>query len=269
VLAGREVTEVVVEATMSSKVEKSFVRRISVGAWIAWARRVDVTLLRRMRVTTRLVAGFLLLALCVVAIWIAAVWSADSTRSTARALARSEAKLDAVQQLKFRVTDVSGWQAGYAFNIVRKAPDAAADTAPERAPFLASMKSFVNELDELAALPLTTAEQADVSTIRTGFQKFQNMDDEVIAAYRAGTRAATDRLPVHHRLGPERAGRHHRRVEPLHQPVDDQLGGHRGEHRDHLLRCADHEGVIDIQHATQELSQLSNELRVLVGQFRV
>jgi methyl-accepting chemotaxis protein len=146
-----------------------------------------------MRVTTRLVAGFLLLALCVVAIWIAAVWSADSTRSTARALARSEAKLDAVQQLKFRVTDVSGWQAGYAFNIVRKAPNASADTAPERAAFLASMKSFVTELDALAALPLTTTEQTDVSTIRTGFQKFQNMDDEVIAAYRAGTPAAIAR----------------------------------------------------------------------------
>ena len=29
------------------------------------------------------------------------------------------------------------------------------------------------------------------------------------------------------------------------------------------------DGVIDIRHATQELSQLSNGLRTLVGQFRV
>jgi methyl-accepting chemotaxis protein len=145
--------------------------------------------LRRMRVTTRLVAGFLLLALCVVTIWIAAVWSADSTRDTAQALAASQAQLDAAQQLKFRVTDVSGWQAGYAFNIVRGAPDATADTAPERAAFLASMDSFVEELDRMAALPLTPGEQADVAKIRTVFRKFQDMDDEVIAAYRAGTRA--------------------------------------------------------------------------------
>ncbi|MEU4241263.1 methyl-accepting chemotaxis protein [Actinoplanes sp. NPDC026619] len=147
--------------------------------------------LRRMRVTTRLVAGFLLLALCVVAIWVAAVWSADSTRSTAQALAGSEARLDAAQQLKYRVTDVSGWQAGYAFNIVRGARNATADTAPERRAFLASMDSFVTELNEMAALPLTAAEQDDVTTIRTAFGKFQDMDATVIAAYRAGTAAQT------------------------------------------------------------------------------
>ncbi|GIF25917.1 hypothetical protein Ate02nite_86470 [Paractinoplanes tereljensis] len=146
-----------------------------------------------MRVTTRLVAGFLLLALCVVAIWMAAVWSADSTRTTAQALAASQAELDAAQQLKYRVTDVSGWQAGYAFNIVRGAAGASADTAPERAAFLASMDSFVKELNAMAAMSLSAAEQADVATIRTAFQKFADMDAEVIAAYRAGTAAQTDK----------------------------------------------------------------------------
>jgi methyl-accepting chemotaxis protein len=146
-------------------------------------------MLRRMRVTTRLLAGFLLLAFCVVAIWMAAVWSADSTRNMAEALARSQAQLDAAQQLKFRVTDVSGWQAGYAFNILRRAANATADTAPERAAFLASMDSFVKELDAMAALPLNPSERADVETIRAGFQRFEGLDDEVIAAYRAGTPA--------------------------------------------------------------------------------
>ncbi|MEV6304257.1 methyl-accepting chemotaxis protein [Actinoplanes sp. NPDC051861] len=150
-------------------------------------------LLRQLRVTTRLVAGFLLLALCVVAIWMAAVWSADSTRDTAQALARSQAQLDAAQQLKYRVTDVSGWQAGYAFNIVRGAPGATEDTAPERAAFLAATASFVTELDAMAALALTGPEKADVATIRTAFQQFQEMDDEVIAAYRAGARAQADK----------------------------------------------------------------------------
>ncbi|WP_328475225.1 methyl-accepting chemotaxis protein [Actinoplanes sp. NBC_00393] len=150
-------------------------------------------LLRQMRVTTRLVGGFLLMALCVVAIWIAAEWSADSTRDTAQALARSQAQLDAAQQLKYRVTDVSGWQAGYAFNIVRGAPNATADSAPERAAFLAAEDSFVVELDEMAALPLTAAEKADVATIRTAFQQFKDLDDEVIAAYRAGTPAQVDK----------------------------------------------------------------------------
>src|SRR4051812_33486805 len=150
-------------------------------------------MLRRIRVTTRLVAGSLLLTLCVVVMWLAAVWSANTTRATAETLARTQAQLDAAQQLKYRVTDISGWQAGYAFNIVRGAAGATADTAPERAAFLKSMDLFVTELDKLAALPLTAAEQTDVATIRKGFQDFQDLDAQVIAAYRAGTRAQTDK----------------------------------------------------------------------------
>ncbi|MFF5297650.1 methyl-accepting chemotaxis protein [Paractinoplanes globisporus] len=146
-----------------------------------------------MRVTTRLVAGFLILALCVVAMWIAAIWSANSTRATAQALARAQAQLEAAHQLKFRVTDVSGWQAGYAFEILRGANNATADTAPERAAFLESMDSFTHEIDTLAALPLTDADQADVTTIRDAFAKFQDMDKQVIAAYRAGTKSQVDK----------------------------------------------------------------------------
>ena len=148
-----------------------------------------MNVLRRMRVTTRLVTGCLILALCVVAIWAAAVWSANSTRTTAEALARAQAQLEAAHQLKFRVTDVSGWQAGYAFEILRGEQNATADTASERAAFLKSMDSFVHELDTMAVLQLTPEDLADVATIRNAFTKFQDMDDEVIAAYRAGTPA--------------------------------------------------------------------------------
>ncbi|MDY7090952.1 MAG: methyl-accepting chemotaxis protein [Actinomycetota bacterium] len=134
----------------------------------------------------------LLLALSVGALWTAAEWSANSARDTAAALALSQARVDAAQQLKFRVTDVSGWQAGYAFNIVRGAPGATADSAPERSAFLAAMDSFLKELDDMAALPLTPGEEADVATIRSGFQRFQELDDRVIAGYRAGTPARVD-----------------------------------------------------------------------------
>jgi methyl-accepting chemotaxis protein len=145
-----------------------------------------------MRVTTRLVTGSLILALCVVVMWIAAVWSANTTKATAEAFEQSHAKYDAAQMLKYLVTDVSGWQAGYAFNIVRGAANATSDSAPERAAFLRSMDNFVRELDHMASLPLTAAEQRDVTTIRTAFQKFQDMDAEVIAAYRAGTPTQVD-----------------------------------------------------------------------------
>jgi methyl-accepting chemotaxis protein len=150
-----------------------------------------VNVLRRVGVTTRLVAGFLIVSLCVVAIWAAALSSANSTRATADALARSQAQLNAAQQLKFRVTDISGWQAGYAFDIVRGAADATADSAPSRSAFLAAMDSFAGELDAMAALPLPAAETADVATIRETFAEFAEMDQRVIAAYRAGTHART------------------------------------------------------------------------------
>jgi methyl-accepting chemotaxis protein len=151
-----------------------------------------VNVLRRVRVTTRLVIGFLLLSLCVVAVGAAALWSAHGTSDTAAELVRTQAQLDAAQQLKFRVTDVSGWQAGYAFDIVRGARDATSDTATTRAAFLAAMDAFWRELDTLAALPLSEAETADVATIRAGLTQFADLDDRVIAAYRAGTPARTE-----------------------------------------------------------------------------
>ncbi|WP_426510328.1 hypothetical protein ACPPVO_06390 [Dactylosporangium sp. McL0621] len=81
--------------------------------------------LRRTRVVTRLVVGFLVVSLCVVAIWLSAISAAGGTRDTAERLAASQAQLDAAQQLKFRITDISGWQVGYAFDIVRGLPGAA------------------------------------------------------------------------------------------------------------------------------------------------
>ncbi|MEV4344776.1 methyl-accepting chemotaxis protein [Actinoplanes sp. NPDC049596] len=151
-----------------------------------------MSVLRRVRVTTRLVIGFLLLSLCVVAVGAAALWSAHGTRVTATELTRTQAQLDAAQQLKFRVTDVSGWQAGYAFDIVRGAKDATDDDATTRSAYLSAMKSFHQELDTMAALAQTPAEQADVAKIRNGLAQFEDMDDRIIAAYRAGTPARTE-----------------------------------------------------------------------------
>ena len=143
--------------------------------------------LRKVGVATRLVVGFLIVSMCVVAIWAAALWSANTTRVVAAKLAGSQVQLDAAQQLRFRVTDISGWQAGYAFDIIRGAADATADTAPSRAAFLTAMASFDRELDVMAAVPLTASEQSDLAAIRAAYAKFADMDRRVVAAYRAGT----------------------------------------------------------------------------------
>ncbi|WP_432986166.1 methyl-accepting chemotaxis protein [Dactylosporangium sp. CA-233914] len=147
--------------------------------------------LRRTRVVTRLVVGFLVVSLCVVAIWLAAISSAGGTRDTAEHLSASQAQLDAAEQLKFRITDISGWQVGYAFDVVRGEPGSTDDTAETRAAYLQSMRDFSAELDTMAKLPLTADEQSVVQSIRTAYADFVALDDRVIAAYRAGTAAQT------------------------------------------------------------------------------
>ncbi|GAA2394912.1 methyl-accepting chemotaxis protein [Dactylosporangium salmoneum] len=150
--------------------------------------------LRRTRVTTRLVIGFLVLSLCVVAMWLAAISSSHGTRDTAAHLSDTQAQLDAAEQLKFRITDVSGWQAGYALDITRGLAGAAEDSAETRQAFLQSMKDFAGELDTMAALPLEPGERAAVQAIRTAFADFEALDDRIIAAFRAGTTEAANDL---------------------------------------------------------------------------
>ena len=146
-----------------------------------------MSILRSTGVIPRLVVGFSVIALCVVAIWLAAATASRATRQTAEQLAAARAQLDAAEQLKFRITDISGWQVGYAFDIVRGAPGAADDTAETRAAFLGSMRDFAAELEAMARLPLPAADRASVQAIRTAFDDFTALDDQVVAAYRAGT----------------------------------------------------------------------------------
>ncbi|MDG6108063.1 methyl-accepting chemotaxis protein [Dactylosporangium aurantiacum] len=143
--------------------------------------------LRSTGVIPRLVVGFTIIALCVVAIWLAAATASRGTRQTAERLAAARAQLDAAEQLKFRITDISGWQVGYAFDIVRGAPGAADDSGETRAAFLGSMRDFAAELETMARLPLPAADREDVQAIRTAFDEFARLDDRVVAAYRAGT----------------------------------------------------------------------------------
>ncbi|MGI5239481.1 methyl-accepting chemotaxis protein [Dactylosporangium sp. CA-139066] len=147
--------------------------------------------LRRSRVTTRLIVGFSIVSLCIVGIWLSAISAAHGTRDTVADLSAAQAQLDGAEQLKYRITDISGWQAGYALDIVRGVPGAAQDTAETRAAFLKSMQDFAAELDDIAKLPLPAADQASVQAIRAAFADFKAMDGRAIAAYRAGTPAQT------------------------------------------------------------------------------
>src|SRR2546423_252017 len=146
--------------------------------------------LRRVRVVTRMVTGFVIIALCVVAIWLIALSSAGQTRRSADNLAGALARVDAAKQVKFRSADFNGWQTAYAFDIIRGAQGAAEDSASSRAAFLASMASFSKELDALSALDLNADERGALDAVRTAFGKFSDTDKDVIGKYREGSPAA-------------------------------------------------------------------------------
>src|SRR5256885_17174855 len=103
---------------------------------------VGMSALRRVRVVTRMVTGFALIALCVVAVWLVALSSAGGTRRAADSLSAALARVDAAKQVKFRSADFNGWQTAYALAIIRGAPGATADAAPSPAAFLAPRAAF-------------------------------------------------------------------------------------------------------------------------------
>ena len=147
--------------------------------------------IRRVRVSARLTAGFLVTSLCVVAIWLVALSSATGSKATEALLATTVARVDAAQQVKFRSADVNGWQTAYAFDIVRGAAGATADTAGSRAAFLASMRAFDTELaDTIRAITdsASTVAAASEELTATSSQVLQSAQE---TAAQSGLAVAT------------------------------------------------------------------------------
>jgi methyl-accepting chemotaxis protein len=144
-------------------------------------------LLRRVRVMTRLSAGFLLVSLCVAGLWVVAVASAQSARSASGKMNSVLARVEAAKQVKYRCAELYSQQTAYAFDIIRGAELATSDTAPSRSAFLAVQKQLAIELDKLATLPLSTRELSALAAIREQLQAFTALDQDVIARYRTGT----------------------------------------------------------------------------------
>jgi methyl-accepting chemotaxis protein len=143
--------------------------------------------MRRWHVTTRIVA------LLLVGVAVASVLIAIGSRGFAAQQRASQLTSDAVRlaslagEAKFRTADVAGWQTGYAFDFIRGLPDATSDTAGQRKEFLASAAALDAAYTELAAADLTAHERELLSTARAAFAQFRQIDDQIIAGYRAGT----------------------------------------------------------------------------------
>jgi methyl-accepting chemotaxis protein len=145
------------------------------------------------RLRTRLLGGFALTLVGLgVVVLVGAGGMAEQQRGT-RAVADYRTSTELAMQVKFRSADFNGWQTMYAFDAVRGLADATSDSAPGRSAFLASGRSFVEELDALAASTVTGAEGAVIAETKDLFDQFMELDTSVISGYRDGSPAAVAR----------------------------------------------------------------------------
>jgi methyl-accepting chemotaxis protein len=142
-----------------------------------------------MKIGVRLGSAFTAICACMVIAIGIGLWGQQTVdRATGDLAASGDLRRDALIA-KFRTADFSGWQTGYAFDILRGVPGAADDTVGQRKQFLASAAAFSADLAKLGAGPVNAAERTALRTADQSFQQFLAVDDRIIAAYRKNTPA--------------------------------------------------------------------------------
>lgn len=152
-----------------------------------------VNVLRRLRISTRLVAVLLTLLALLVGVMTVSVRAMVSEREAVRTLAEYQKVTELAMQVKFRSADFNGWQTGYAFDVNRGVDGATGDGGASRAAFLTSAAAFRSEVDALSRGRLSPAEQALVARVRSSFDRFMELDRTIIDAYRSGSKAGIAR----------------------------------------------------------------------------
>ena len=101
--------------------------------------------------------------------------------------------LDHVQKMEYFNADVSGWQVAYAWDARRIGPVAAVQpTSDNRAGFLDITDGLRDELGAMPTGSLDSGEAAIYDQIRSKWDDFFAVDDQVVALYQQGTPAGTD-----------------------------------------------------------------------------
>ena len=137
----------------------------------------------------RLAGAFTCVGLCLaIAIGIG-LWGQNKAEAATNRLAVDGNLRKDAMVAKFRTADFSGWQNGYALDILRGVAHATDDAVGTRAHFVASTTEFRDDLAALQRYHLTGAEQADLAAMQQSFQQFMAIDEQTIAAYRTGTAA--------------------------------------------------------------------------------
>ena len=143
--------------------------------------------LKDVRMGPRLGLGFGAVTLLAVIIAALAVQSISRLQASLDDLAMARTLTEAAGQAKFRTADFAGWQTGYAFDTLRGVPEATSDEVGQRKEFLASTEAFQADLERLAGLPLSSAEQESLDAATDAFQQYLGVDEQIVGALRAGT----------------------------------------------------------------------------------
>ncbi|WP_412745674.1 ATP-binding protein [Krasilnikovia sp. MM14-A1004] len=134
----------------------------------------------------RLGGAFGLVALLLIVMIGLAVDNILVQRRADRQVAESAALQRDALTAKFRTADFDGWQTGYAFDMVRGVPSAAADEGTQRRFFLASAAAFRQDLARIGAHHLTAAQRQQLVLAEKAFDRFMDVDAKIVAGYRSG-----------------------------------------------------------------------------------
>ncbi|GLW35749.1 two-component system sensor histidine kinase NtrB [Actinoplanes regularis] len=144
-------------------------------------------MLRRIRIGARLSYAFGAMALLlIIMIGVAVATTVIQRHADQRAVASSALRRDALTA-KFHAADSNGWQTGYAFNTVRGVPGATDDSSDMRSKFLSSAAAFQQDLTRIGAHDLTAVERQQLATAENAFDRFMEIDAQIVSGYRTGT----------------------------------------------------------------------------------
>jgi methyl-accepting chemotaxis protein len=138
-------------------------------------------------IRTRLMAAFgIVLALLGVVLAVG-LWGASQQQAAADHMTTGIEGLYAASEAKFQIADITGRQAAYTLDVVRGTEGAAADTAPNRAAFLASAEALRADLAAVADHPLTDTQRTELAVATAAFDEFMRTDNRIVTLLRQGT----------------------------------------------------------------------------------
>ncbi|GIH97314.1 chemotaxis protein [Planobispora siamensis] len=151
-----------------------------------------ISLLRAVRLRTRLLAAFAVLCVLLSGMAAIGISQSDTQRRLTERVGEMQVLTREVMELKFRDADVSGWQVAYAWDVPFIGGTAAtADDSPNRKGFLDSAAALEKDLAAVHTGYLSPGEKALFEKIASSFRTFLDYDAQVVALFRKDSAAGT------------------------------------------------------------------------------